>query len=128
MGTPSQNGRDPEGPAGDELERFRCVIEPRRETVVVRPEGELDLASVAEVRAELDELSRVGFERIVIDLRELTFMDSSGLHLMLETAHIARGNGFELRLIAGPPAVQRVFEITGVTDSLPFVRPGEALD
>jgi anti-sigma B factor antagonist len=129
MGTPLYNGRGPEEkePGGGQFTRFRCEIEPRRETVVVRPVGELDLATVEQLRTELRGLGDVGFEHIVIDLRELTFMDSSGLHLVLETAHRARAGRFQLSLIAGPPAVQRVFEITGLIETLPFVRPGEAL-
>jgi anti-sigma B factor antagonist len=127
MGAPAGNGRGPEGPVDGQDSSFSLDVEPRRDAVVVRPAGELDLATVEQLRTELRGLTDVGFERIVLDMRELTFIDSSGLHLVLETAHRARMGRFQLALIAGPPAVQRVFEITGVTEALPFVRPGEAL-
>jgi anti-sigma B factor antagonist len=54
---------------------------------------------------------------IELDLAGLTFMDSSGVHLALDTRHRSRTNGYSLVLLEGPAAVQRVFELTG-TDHL----------
>jgi hypothetical protein len=47
-------------------------------------------------------------------------MDSSGLHLVMRWAADASQNGFAFELDPGPPAVQRVFELAAVTESLPF--------
>jgi anti-anti-sigma factor len=127
VGSPAGNGRGPEGSEDGQTRSFSLDVEPRRDAVVIRPAGELDLATVEELRTELRGLAEVGFERIVLDMRELTFMDSTGLRLVLDTAHDARDGRFQLALIAGPPAVHRVFEVTGVTEALPFMRPGEAL-
>jgi anti-sigma B factor antagonist len=92
----------------------------------VRPYGELDLASVGELDAKLRELRETGFDQIELDLAGLTFMDSTGLRLVLEWDGEARRDGMSLRLLAGPPAVQRVFEMTGVADRLPFCADGGA--
>ena len=59
----------------------------------------------------------------VLDLRELTFMDSSGLRLILSAHAAARRDGAILEIVPGPPSVQRVFQICGVEDELRFVAP-----
>lgn len=118
------NGGSARGAAGVV---FRCEVEPRRELVVVRPVGELDLGSAGELRVPLEELVTAGFARLVLDLRDLTFMDSTGLHIILDAAQRAREAGVELAVIAGPEAVQRVFEICGLLDHLPFRDAATAL-
>jgi anti-sigma B factor antagonist len=79
------------------------------------------MATVARVQSVIDECVADGCERVVLDLRGVTFMDSSGLHLVVDADAAARSAGWELLLIAGPPPVQRVFEITGLLDRLSFV-------
>ena len=80
--------------------------------------GEFDLAATAQVEPIL---RKSGTERRVLDLRDVTFMDSSGLRLILSANAAARREGWALQIVPGPPAVQRVFEICGVRDELPFV-------
>jgi anti-anti-sigma factor len=89
------------------------------DTVVVRPRGELDLASAPDLRAVLQEL-RNKKASVLLDLSELTFMDSSGLRLIWETNAEARQHGRELALASGPPEVMRVFELTGLRKRLNF--------
>ena len=84
-------------------------------------EGELDLATVSALEAALRE--PVDPHRRVLDLRGLTFMDSTGLQTILRANRAARRAGWSLQIVAGPPAVQRVFEICGVADGLRFVDP-----
>ncbi len=48
-------------------------------------------------------------------------MDSSGLRLLLRWDAEARRDGFSLQLVPGPAPVQRVFELTGMTERLPFI-------
>lgn len=105
--------------------RFRCDVVHDDDGVRVTLEGELDLATAAEVDAALRESieSAVEPERCMVDLRGLTFMDSSGLRTILGAGRAARRQGRSLTLVAGPPAVQRVFEICGVADGLRFVDP-----
>ena len=69
---------------------------------------------------ELRQLCESGFRTIVLDLGGLTFMDSSGLHLVMRWAAEASKDGFAFELEPGPPMVQRIFELTAVTDQLPF--------
>ena len=63
--------------------------------------------------------------RVVLDLRELEFMDSSGLRLVALAERRLGAAGRGLVLVRGPEAVQRVFEITRMEDHLTFVdEPG----
>jgi anti-anti-sigma factor len=100
---------------------FRCEVDQAGDQVVVRAIGELDMVAAPELSGCLRELHEAGVRRFVLDLRETTFMDSSGLRLTLDWhGELSRDSG-TLRIVRGPPAVQRVFEITGLGDQLEFV-------
>ncbi len=89
-----------------------------RHTLVLS--GELDIASAAELKAMLLELARDGTTGITLDLRGLTFMDSTGLFMVLFAKELSDRHGYDLSLIPGPPKIQRVFELTALLDVLPF--------
>jgi anti-anti-sigma factor len=84
-------------------------------------DGELDLSSVESLERELRAAEDSAEIEVVVDLRGLEFMDSSGLGTILATSlRCASGSGPRLRLLRGPDAVHRLFELTGVADVLPF--------
>jgi anti-sigma B factor antagonist len=112
---------------GSELEPFRCEVEPDRVAVRVRPVGELDLATVPLVETELAELWAVGFTRFVVDLREVTFLDSTGLRLLWSWHQRSSADGIGFAVIPGPPAVQRVLELAGVADRMTYRSPAGAV-
>src|SRR4051812_9040458 len=85
-----------------EPEPFRCEVEPARDAVRVRPIGELDLATVPLVEAELAELWSVGFTRIVLDLRDVCFLDSTGIRLLLNWHAHSAADGMVFGVISGP--------------------------
>ena len=80
--------------------------------------GELDLSNVATLEAEI-RLAETAAKTLTVDLRGLTFIDSSGLHAIQEAHHPSRLNG-RLRLLPGPRLVQSVFRLTSTEDALPF--------
>ena len=83
--------------------------------------GELDLESAPKVEAELRSIETTTPDEIVIDLRGLTFVDSTGLRLLIEAARRARGsNAGRLVLLRPIDHVFRVFEIGGIDALLPF--------
>ena len=82
--------------------------------------GEVDFDPVGQIR-ELLVTSTAVAKRVVLDLSGLTFLDSSGVHMVLETDAVARAAGWELRLIGAPVDVQRVFDLTGARARLPFL-------
>ena len=103
---------------------FSCEVMPERDQVIVRPHGELDMATVGEVEQELRNLRRSGFRTLVLDLGGLTFMDSTGLHLVMRWTNESAQDGFAFELEPGTPAVMRVFALAEMTHGLPFRRLG----
>ena len=101
---------------------FTCEVFAEGDSATVAPRGELDMATVGAVDQELRRLHDEGIRKILLDLRGLTFLDSSGLHLVVRWAGEASKDGFELELEPGPPAVQRIFSLTALEDTLPWRR------
>ena len=102
---------------------FRVELRRDGDTVLVRPVGELDVATCASVRTELESAVESGCARLILDLRGLTFMDSSGLHLMVTTQGTAVERGIRFSLIRGPAIVSRALELTGLQGRFEFVVP-----
>ena len=100
-----------------EPEPFSVEVLPDRHRVRVVPHGEVDIATVGQLAANIDELVDRGFDAVVLDLRATVFMDSSGLHLLL--AQTARPDA-RVSLIDGAPAVRRVIDLAGVRHLLHF--------
>ena len=90
--------------------------------LTLRPSGELDIATAASLEAALLDGRKPG-DRVVLDMAELEFIDSTGLRVVVHGAEAARRDGWELRLRPGPRPVQRVFEIAGLLGALPFDAP-----
>ena len=105
------------------VEPFRCEISRERDTAHIRPWGELDLDTAALLGAELDALRAEGFRRLILDLRAVDFLDSSGLRCILEYDAEGRQDGFSLALVQGSPTIQRVFELTQTLSRLSFIDP-----
>ena len=93
---------------------FRVDVHPERDAVRVAPVGELDLATASLLEEQLHELRSAGFRHVVLDLRELTFIDSSGIRVIVAEHRWAESTGHEFSLVSGPPAVQRALEVCGL--------------
>ena len=110
-------------PTDTAFQPFRVDVYDEEGRIRIAPVGELDLATAPEV----DDALRAAFEgpaRIVtLDLREVTFMDSSGLRVVLRWDAAGRSDGTAFGLIRGDHVVQRVFEATRVAERLTFVEP-----
>jgi anti-sigma B factor antagonist len=98
---------------------FAVHAEQRGSAYVVAPIGELDLGTVDELR-ELIAARPRECERLVIDLSGLSFFDTSGMRLVIETMHEARTRGILLALVRGSEDVQRLFSMAQIEDRLPF--------
>lgn len=85
----------------------------RRHTIVGL-RGELDLAAADELRARLRAACHATENRLIIDLAELTFIDSTGLSILVDFHEKTRQAGGAMVLVAPPPSVVRVLDITGL--------------
>ena len=86
------------------------------------PIGELDLATAPLLESAFDAVFRDDdAEMIVVDLTELSFMDSTGIHLLLADARAPCGDADRLRVINGSRAVERLLDLTGVRAHLPII-------
>jgi anti-anti-sigma factor len=99
---------------------FRCEIVPGNGRVVVRLAGELDRSTVPLLEERLREALDGGGRQLVVDLRGLDFMDSTGLTLLVRWGRGAEQDGYELALVPGEPRVHRLFELTGLDSRFTF--------
>ena len=92
-----------------------------RPRTVLAPAGELDVATAAAVQKRLLERPPEPGAQLVLDLGEVTFMDSTGIRLILQAREHALRHGGELRLVRGPEPVMRVLELVGLDEQLDIV-------
>lgn len=99
---------------------LEAKVEDRGSDRIVVLSGELDIASAPALEEVVAAGSADGLG-VVLDLRGLAFMDSTGLRSILMAAKAADERGTSFSLVQGPPAVHRVFEITQTADRLTWV-------
>jgi anti-sigma B factor antagonist len=97
---------------------FDVRLEPHRDRMRVVPSGELDIATAARLDAAMREQFEAGFVHVVADLRELTFIDSTGIRTLWQVHEQARRDGARLSVIAGDGDVLRALSVTGLLDHM----------
>jgi len=83
-------------------------------------DGELDFGVIDQLATAYADARATGTDTIVLDLSKLQFADCSAVRLLMQLAEKSQNNGHRLTLRRGPARVQRVFELTGTVDALPF--------
>ena len=114
------NGVVPERP------EFEVTVSLDEGVRVVAVSGELDIDTMVEFSAALTAGAGPG-ATTVVDLRGLTFIDSSGVSGVLAAARRARAVGSRMVCVRGPAPIQRIFELTGVDTVLEWVEGPEDL-
>jgi anti-anti-sigma factor len=118
----------PETYVTPDVPAFRCILQlTGRSAAWVRLTGELDLANSSHLTHRLDQA--LGAARlIVLDLRQLTFMDSAGLAVIVAAHNRARRTRRRLVLVRGPAQVSRLLDVAGVSVRLEItnLKPVEA--
>ena len=107
--------------------QFRLEVRSQGQATIIAVSGELDLASSPALQEELDRVSALDTDLLIIDLRELDFMDSTGLSVLVRAHQRAEEQGRQLAMVKGAQQVQRLLSLTGVADRLTLVDSPEEL-
>lgn len=102
----------------DESMPFDVIIEQRGSDLWVCPQGDLDLAAAPEFSEALSLARRSDASAIVVDLRDLEFLDSTGLGVLVRAC--SSPDGTRIQLVEGPPTVMQVLRVSGLDTELPF--------
>ncbi len=92
---------------------------------VVAPSGEIDVAAAPALRDALGRLVDEGTTRVVVDLDDVDFIDSTGLGVLVGAVRRARSAEGDLRLVCTNPRILKVFDVTGLDDVFVI---GESVD
>ncbi len=95
-------------------EEFASTVSREADRAIVAIRGELDAATGPSVSATVSALTHDGLAGVVIDLDHVTFVDSSGLSVLLESHRDAADHNMTLTVTNPQPAVQRLLRLTGV--------------
>jgi anti-sigma B factor antagonist len=106
---------------------FRLEVRNEGQTTVIAVSGELDLASSPALQEELDRVAASDAQLLIIDLRDLDFMDSTGLSVLVRAHQRIEEQGRQLAMVKGPQQVQRLLSLTGVAERLKLVDTPEEL-
>jgi anti-anti-sigma factor len=106
---------------------FRVEVRNADATTVISVSGELDLASSPALEEELERVAQSDAQLVVVDLRNLEFMDSTGLSVLVRAHQRAEESGRRLGLVNGSQQVQRLLTLTGVADRLTLTDVPEEL-
>ena len=99
------------------------VIRVRRKPkyVLVTVAGEVDIATVAQLRERLRALAASG-RPLVADLERVSFMDASGLGALASAARLAAEHGASLQVVCAREQIRRLFRLTGLDGTIPLAR------
>jgi anti-sigma B factor antagonist len=100
---------------------FDVEVRDGDQAVLIGVSGELDLASSPGLEQELERRAASGTQLVIVDLRKLEFMDSTGLSVLVRGHQRATERGQQFAVVKGPQQVQRLLSLTGVADRLTLV-------
>jgi len=100
---------------------FDVAVSRREQMLVAAPVGELDLYTAPRLTGVLRD--QESFSRLVLDLRGLGFMDSTGLRLLVAETERAAAEGYELSIVPGGQEVSRLLRLTRMDERLPLADP-----
>jgi anti-sigma B factor antagonist len=92
--------------------QLTAQINSRNGVASIALHGELDIATVQDLEGHLAPFESSGVFAIMLDLRELTFIDSVALHSIVRARERAKTNGQRLILVGARPTARRLFELT----------------
>lgn len=110
-------------------DQFSVEVHRDQHATIVVPRGELDLASAPKLEAELMAAWESGVELVIVDLRCVDFMDSTGLRVVIEAHQRARDRARRFGVVDGGDQVHKLLTMTGTLNALGVAAsPDELLD
>jgi anti-sigma B factor antagonist len=97
---------------------FRVEARGQGQAQVLTVSGELDLAAASSLEEELDRALASGSQLIVIDLKDLDFIDSTGLSVLVRAHQRAQESDLQLGLVNPGTQVERLLSLTGLAQRL----------
>jgi anti-anti-sigma factor len=97
---------------GSDIAPFTTRIEARNGVARIALEGELVTATVPTLEQQLQHFEQIGVNAIMLDLRDLAFINSSGLYAFLRAKERSKANGHRFILVGAGPVSQRLFALT----------------
>lgn len=107
---------------------FDVRVESRNDVARVAVIGELDLATASTLSDELVGAERDDVRVVMLDMRDVTFVDSTGLHVVLQAWNRAQQNGHRLVVVGASRSTRRLCDIVGITFILDDPSATEILD
>ncbi len=92
-------------------EQFNVLSETHDSTIILRPQGEVDLNCAPALREHICDVQQHKPEKLIIDLADVPYMDSSGVATLVEAMQTARRSGGQLILCCMQAKVMSIFEI-----------------
>jgi anti-sigma B factor antagonist len=105
---------------------FRVTVEPLEETCLIRAGGELDRGTAERLSSALD-AARADGMTVLLDLSDVSFIDSTGLRILLSSARSTDADDWALFIVRASSAVWRLVELTATRSQLPLVAPPDSM-
>lgn len=108
-------------PSAEREGQFNVSLETGPGLYTVALSGELDIATADQLTAALDDLAPASGERVIIDLTAVSFMDSTGLRILIAANGDATDGSYELFIVTGESPAKRVLELTRMDEHMQVV-------
>jgi anti-anti-sigma factor len=99
---------------------FTCRVLSASQRAIVTVSGDIDIGTAPYLESKINEALALPISGVRIDLGDVTFFDSSGLHALLRAQSAANERGIAFALAAVPRDAMRVLELTGMTERFRF--------
>jgi anti-sigma B factor antagonist len=106
---------------------FRVDVRNEDGAIVFAVAGELDLATSPVLEQEIERVRDADVDLLIVDLRDLRFMDSTGLHALVKADKQAHDAGRRFAVVQGGAQIERLLDLTGVGDLLNVAQSPEEL-
>ena len=108
-------------------DNFRVDVRSEDRAIVFAVAGELDLATSPTLEQEMERVRDADVDLLIVDLRDLRFMDSTGLHARVKAHKQAHDAGRRFAVVQGGAQIERLLDLTGVGDLLVVAQSPEEL-